>query len=230
MKLALIGFALPEGKAKYLDARFTKLEDKISPKKTHPFFVEFIKDKLDSADLLICLKEKILDIIVADLERIEKRMSVSPDEDEKRLLERCAKYLEEEVLLCDAGLSKEEKDTLNQLQLLTLKPTLVEEKEPTDTAEILKKSFDKAEIIFFYTVAKGELKSWSVSKQTPIVEAASKIHTDLARGFIKAEVINFNDFINLHNMQEARVKGKILLVGRDYIVQDGDIIEIRFNV
>ena len=230
MRLALIGFDLSEGKIKYQDTRLAELEGKISPKKTHPFFVEFIRDKFESADIIVCLKEKKLDIIVIDLEKLEKRVSVSTDENEKSFLNRCIKYLEEEVLLCDAGLSKEEKDKLNLLQLLTVKPTLVEESQTLDATEILKNGFNKAEIIFFYTIAKGELKSWSIRKQTPIIEAASKIHTDLARGFIKAEVINFDEFINMHNMQEAKAKGKIQLVDRDYIVQDGDIIEIRFSV
>ena len=59
---------------------------------------------------------------------------------------------------------------------------------------------------------------------------AGKIHTDLAKGFIKADIVSFNDFKDVFNLQEARTKGLVKLVGREYIIQEGDIIEIRFNV
>ena len=63
-----------------------------------------------------------------------------------------------------------------------------------------------------------------------MLDAASKIHTDLARGFIKAEVVNSKELDSFHNIQEAKAKGILKIVDRDYIVQDGDIIYIRFKV
>ncbi len=59
---------------------------------------------------------------------------------------------------------------------------------------------------------------------------AGKIHSDLARGFIKADIVSYEDFLQVYNMQEARSKGLVKLVDRDYTIQEGDIIEIRFNI
>jgi len=230
VKVALVGFDLPEKKVKYEDDRLKELEKKVSPKKSHPFFVEFTGDKPELADIIICLREKILDILIPDLEKLERQLQLAQDEQQKELLTKCVDSLEKEVPLYDLDVSKEEQDFLRQLQFLTIRPTLVEDKSPDDLGQLLKVSFDKAKIIFFYTTAKGELKSWPIKKGTTVVEAASKIHTDLARGFIKAEVINFSDFANVHNIQEAKTRGLVKVVNKDYIVEDGDIIEIRFNV
>ncbi|MCX6985381.1 MAG: DUF933 domain-containing protein, partial [Lentisphaerae bacterium] len=77
---------------------------------------------------------------------------------------------------------------------------------------------------------KPEVHAWLIRKGSDIVTCAGKIHTDLAKGFIKADIVSFNDFKDVFNLQEARTKGLVKLVGREYIIQEGDIIEIRFNV
>ena len=230
MKISFAGIPLSEGKVKFQDQRLIELEKKLSPKKTNPFFVEFIQEHFDLADIIVCLKDKILDLFIPDLDKLEKQLQASQDEAQKQLFARCASSLEKEVPLCDVGFSKEELQALKEYQFLTLKPTLIEDTDPQDVNQLIRKSLDKAHTIFFYTVAKGELKSWAIKQGTTVIEAAGKIHSDLARGFIKAEVVNFGDFIQCHNMQDAKTKGKALLVDRDYVVQDGDIIEIKFNV
>ena len=67
-------------------------------------------------------------------------------------------------------------------------------------------------------------------QDSDIVTCAGKIHSDLARGFIKADIVSYQDFMQVYNMQEARTKGLVKLVDRDYTIRAGDIIEIRFNV
>jgi len=69
-----------------------------------------------------------------------------------------------------------------------------------------------------------------VQRDSDIVTCAGKIHSDLARGFIKADIVSYDDFMQVYNMQEARSKGLVKLVDRDYIIREGDIIEIRFNI
>ncbi len=90
-------------------------------------------------------------------------------------------------------------------------------------------------VITFYTVKGDEAKAWQMSKglinQTlTALDAAGKIHSDIQRGFIKAEVINFTDFEKVHSFKTAKEQGLQRLVSKDYIVQDGDIIEFKFNV
>ncbi len=82
----------------------------------------------------------------------------------------------------------------------------------------------------FFTVGDDEVRAWTISVGATAVDAAAAIHTDLAHGFIRAEVISYKDMIETGSMAEARKRGALRLEGKDYIVQDGDILSIRFNV
>lgn len=82
----------------------------------------------------------------------------------------------------------------------------------------------------FFTVGEDEVRAWTVSRGARAVEAAGAIHTDLARGFIRAEVVAYRDLVDAGSLAEARKKGKLRLEGKEYVVQDGDILNIRFNV
>ena len=95
---------------------------------------------------------------------------------------------------------------------------------------MIKKLIDKSGIVLFFTVSKKEVHVWSVNKGENVLEAAGKIHSDLKRGFIKAEVTNACDLDSFFNMAEARSRGFVKVVDKDYIVREADVIEIRFNV
>ncbi len=82
----------------------------------------------------------------------------------------------------------------------------------------------------FFTVGEDEVRAWTVRIGANAVDAAGVIHTDLARGFIRAEVIGYDEMITSGSMAEARKRGLLRLEGRDYVVKDGDILSIRFNV
>lgn len=82
----------------------------------------------------------------------------------------------------------------------------------------------------FLTAGEDECRAWTIAIGDDVVTAAGKIHTDLAKGFISAEVVAYDDWKTLGGMKEARAKGRFRVEGRTYIVQDGDIINIRFNV
>jgi ribosome-binding ATPase YchF (GTP1/OBG family) len=85
-------------------------------------------------------------------------------------------------------------------------------------------------LITFYTLVGKELRAWTIPKNTTVHAAAGKIHTDMQRGFIKAEVISYDDFVECGSEHAAREKGLISIEGKDYIVRDGDILHIRFNL
>lgn len=82
----------------------------------------------------------------------------------------------------------------------------------------------------FFTVGEDEVRAWTIPQGATAVDAAGVIHSDLARGFIRAEVVSYDDLIAAGSMVEARKRGCVRLQGRDYVVQDGDILTIRFNV
>lgn len=82
----------------------------------------------------------------------------------------------------------------------------------------------------FFTVGEDEVRSWTVPVGATAVEAAGAIHSDLARGFIRAEVVSYDDLVAAGSLDAARKQGTVRLQGRDYVVKDGDILNIRFNV
>lgn len=81
----------------------------------------------------------------------------------------------------------------------------------------------------FFTTASDELRAWTIREGDDAVTAAGKIHTDIADGFIRAEVVGFDDLKALGSMKEVKAKGKLRLEGKEYVVQDGDVIFFRFN-
>jgi len=85
-------------------------------------------------------------------------------------------------------------------------------------------------LISFLTVVSDELRAWPIKQGTTAVDAAGKVHTDIKRGFIRAETFGFDDLKELGSEKALKAAGRIRLEGKDYIVQDGDIINFRFNV
>ena len=85
-------------------------------------------------------------------------------------------------------------------------------------------------LISFFTVVSDEIKAWTIHRETPAVKAAGKVHTDMERGFIRAEVIAFDDLVKCGSVAEARKQGLLHVEGKNYIVQDGDVITVLFNI
>jgi GTP-binding protein YchF len=95
---------------------------------------------------------------------------------------------------------------------------------------MIRLSYDLLGLLSFFTVGPDEVRAWTVQRGATAPEAAGEIHTDLQKGFIRAEVVHYDDLVGLGGMSEARAKGKLRLEGKEYIVKDGDILNIRFNV
>jgi len=94
----------------------------------------------------------------------------------------------------------------------------------------IKSSYELLGLISFFTIASGEVKAWSIQDGTNALKAAGKIHSDMERGFILAEVISYDDLMKCSSIAEGRKRGLLRLEGKDYIVQDGDVITFLFNV
>jgi hypothetical protein len=229
MKICCIGFDPPQGKVKYQDELVITLDQKLSPQKITPFYVEFTRDDFSHSDGFLVAREKIWDLLILDLEKLEARRDRTLEAAEQELLDRCLGFLEQEVPLCDVAFTATELALLKTLAPLSLKPTLITAQAP-ELNDAIARLLKKSGIIFFYTADKKEVRSWPVQRDSDIVTCAGRIHSDLARGFIKADIINHHDFMQVYNMAEARTKGLVKLVDRDYTIHAGDIIEIRFNV
>ena len=82
----------------------------------------------------------------------------------------------------------------------------------------------------FFTVGEDEVRAWTIPQGATAVEAAGVIHSDLARGFIRAEVVGYDDLVAAGSLAAVKERGQSRLQGKEYIVQDGDVLNIRFNV
>jgi ribosome-binding ATPase YchF (GTP1/OBG family) len=229
MKVATFELDIAPGKYKYSCEYFTKLVKKFSPKKETPYTLEFIGTDYTKADAIVFNSNKKLDFIFIDLEKIENRILRVADAKEREFLARLQSILEKETLLCDSSFSEEEKALLKNLAPVSYKPCL-EKAEVTEMNTLIGEILERSGTILFFTAAEKEVRAWELKKGSSIVEAAGKIHTDLARGFIKAEVVGSSQLDNFHNLAEARAKGLVKTVDRNYIVQDADIIEIKFSI
>jgi len=94
----------------------------------------------------------------------------------------------------------------------------------------IKLSYELLGLISFFTTASSEVRAWSIQNGTNALNAAGKIHSDMERGFIRAEAISYDDLVKCGSLSEARKKGLLRLEGKDYIVQDSDVITFLFNV
>lgn len=95
---------------------------------------------------------------------------------------------------------------------------------------VIRESYRLLGLQSFFTAGETEVRAWTVPLGASALEAAGAIHSDLARGFIRAEVVAYADLMAAGSMAEAKKLGRLRLEGREYIVQDGDVITIRFNV
>ena len=102
--------------------------------------------------------------------------------------------------------------------------------EESGLDKVIKKSYDLLGLMSFLTAGKKEVRAWTIKKGTKAPGAAGKIHTDFERGFIKAEIVSYDDLIRLGSYLKAKEAGLVRLEGKDYVMQDGDIVEFKFNV
>jgi len=127
----------------------------------------------------------------------------------------CVK-IEEELSVLDED---DEKEMLEALGL-----------EESGLNKVIKKSYDLLGLMSFLTAGEPEVRAWTIKKGTKAPQAAGKIHSDIERGFIKAEVVSYKDLMECGSMNAAKEKGLVRMEGKDYIMQDGDIVLFRFNV
>ena len=135
-------------------------------------------------------------------------------DDESKIIPICAK-VEEDLI----GFTKEEAAVF--LEEVGLKETGLD--------ELIKAAYKSLKLITYFTAGPMEVRAWTVEIGSKAPEAAGVIHTDFQKGFIKAEVMKYNDFVTLGGEQNVKEKGLLKIEGKEYIVQDGDIMHFRFS-
>ena len=102
--------------------------------------------------------------------------------------------------------------------------------EESGLDKLIKASYSLLGLATYFTAGEQEVRAWTFRKGIKAPQAAGIIHTDFERGFIRAETVSYTDLVEAGSMGHAREKGKVRLEGKEYIVQDGDVIHFRFNV
>jgi ribosome-binding ATPase YchF (GTP1/OBG family) len=96
--------------------------------------------------------------------------------------------------------------------------------------QVIHAGYELLNLLTFFTAGEKEVRAWTVRSNATAPQAAGRIHTDFEKGFIRAEVTAFDDFVSLGGEQGAKEAGKLRLEGKNYIVKEGDVMHFRFNV
>ncbi len=178
--------------------------------------LQFDKKKLNQSGLL-SLKPKIF-VCNVDEQSITQGNNYTKDF--------VSKYGNENTLIVSADIENQ----INELQD-TEKENYMEMigLENTGLDMLIQKGYKILELETFFTSGPEETRAWTIQKNCTAPKAAGEIHTDFEKGFIRAETISYNDFINNDGWVNSKNNGKMRLEGKDYIVQDGDILNFRFN-
>jgi len=232
MKIALFGTSeIKLGRHNLKDPRLDQADKLVEADKKTYAQVEVVgEDQLLDADAILTSQEQRADLILKDLEFVETRLGRDPQPAERAALEQIKSLLENERFLFNAGLTPEDLRAVAAHNFLTSKPisaATAEQLQNPDT--LLLQAFREAGYICFLTVGGKENRAWPIRKGTTAWEAAGTIHTDLQKGFIRAEIISFADFIALGGETQAKRAGKQRLETKQYIMQDCDLVNFRFN-
>lgn len=233
MKISVFGISdFPFGKKALPDARLKKLAELYKAQKVTQIQVEFTTEKdIKTADAVICAEEKKLDLIILDMEVLESKSGKPSSPQEAALCKRMQELLEKETPLGEGAFTDEEKKWIANNNFVTIKPVIfVARPEMDDLPSLVKKAYTCGGRICFLTGGVKEARAWEIRKNATAVEAADAIHSDIARGFIKAEVMAYDDLSRVGNVNQAKNEGCLRQEGKDYVVRDGDVIDFKFSV
>ena len=144
-----------------------------------------------------------------------------------KVLDDFAKQENSGIVVISAQIEKEISELEDDEQIEFLNDLGISE---SGVSKLIKESYNLLGLMSFLTAGPEETRAWTIKIGTTAVNAAGKIHSDIQRGFIRAEIVNYDDLISLGSMIAAREKGLVRLEGKEYIMQDGDVVYFRFNV
>ncbi len=233
MKASVYGIPdFPFGKKALPDERLDRLSELYRSQKITQIQVEYVTEKdMKVADVLVCLAERKLDLVIMDMEVLEARAQKQLTDFERGLIERSQGLLEKEVFLKDGGFNEEETKWLMNNNLVTIRPVVCIAKDETERLpELTRRVYAAGGRISFLTGGVKESRGWEIRRGATAVDAAGAIHSDLARGFIRAEVMAYEDLDKAGNVNQAKSSGALRQENKEYVVKDGDVMEFKFSV
>ena len=186
--------------------------------------LEYNEDEKEMLKEMFLLTTKPI-IYIANVSE-EQLSDTENDANVNKVREYASKEKAEVIPLCVK--IEDELSTLDDSDKKEMLEALGLEESGLDT--LIKKSYDLLGLMSFLTAGEPEVRAWTIKKGTKAPQAAGKIHSDIERGFIKAEVISYNELIKEGSMVQAKEKGLVRQEGKEYIMQEGDIVLFKFNV
>ena len=232
MKVALAGVVgVPLGKHKVKDPRMDQADKLVeADKKTYASVDVVGEDDALTADAIVASPDGRFDLIVKDLEFVETRLARNPPAPEVAVLNKIKSCLESEGVVAGAGLTPEELQLVGAHAFFTAKPVVViEPSEVEKFDEFLVRVVSASGYISFLTVGGPENRAWLLRQGATAPEAGAVIHTDIQKGFIRAEIIGYADFIAAGGETQAKRANKLRLETKTYVMQDYDLVNFRFN-
>lgn len=232
MKIALFGITgIPQGRANLKDPRLDEVDRLVEAKKKTYAQVDVVGegDTL-TADAILTTRAALADLLTRDLDFIEARLGRNPPPEERAVLEKLAEALVSERTVLQHGLAPEELQAIAAHNFHTHKPVIVAEATELQNPDaLLLRAYRESGWICFLTVGGKENRAWPIRAGTTAWEAAGTIHSDIQKGFIRAEVIRFADLIEHGGETGAKRAGKQRLELKTYVMQDCDVVNFRFN-
>lgn len=233
--MKICAFGLPDfqlGKHNIKDPRLDTAHKLVEAKKKTCVQADVVgDDDLVDADAVVTNEDGLLELIFRDADFIETRLGRDPDDAEKASLLKLKAQLENDKTVRQAGLDEKEMEPLAIHAFTTNKPIVVatEEELAGDIDALMVRVYRGSGFISFLTVGGPENRAWPIREGTTAWEAGGTIHTDIQKGFIRAEIISFDDFVAAGGETEAKRADKQRLERKDYVMQDYDLTNFRFN-
>jgi hypothetical protein len=232
MKLALFGISqIKLGKHNLKDPRLDRVDELVeADKKTNAQVDAIGEDQLLDADAILTTADAKADLILRDLEFVETRLGRNPEPGERAALDKIKSLLENEKFLFNSALKPQDLQAVAAHSFYTNKPITVAAPDELQNPEtLLLRAFQEAGYICFLTVGGKENRAWPIRRGATAWDAAGAIHTDIQKGFIRAEIISFADFSAAGGETQAKRAGKQRLETKQYVMQDYDLTNFRFN-
>ena len=232
MKICLFGISgIALGKHNLKDPRLDQAHKLVEAQKKTCAQVDVVEEKeMLNADAILTTRAALSDLLMKDLEAVETRLGREPGEAEKSALQKLADALMSEKSVSAVGLTPDELKAISAHNFYSNKPVVVAEKAELAAPDaLLVRAFQESGYLSFLTVGGKENRAWPIRAGATAWEAAGTIHTDIQKGFIRAEVISFADFIAAGGETQAKRAGKQRLELKTYLMQDYDLVNFRFN-
>jgi ribosome-binding ATPase len=233
VKIGIFGIeGFTAGKEDIVDKRIDVLKQMFNSAKKVFIQAEILADeaKLVEADVIVCPESSKLDLVLKDMEFVETRLERSQSAEEKLLLNRFKEQLDKEKFLSELTLSDDERKLIEGATLLTIKPVLLASAEQLeDKKKLLFDAYYRSGYISFFTAGDKDAHGWALKAGANAWDAAGAIHSAIQQGFIRAEVISYDDLAADGSLSKAKANNHMHLEMKEYAVKDGDYLVIRTN-